>query len=54
MQQILLIFQNSVTYATLSRPTCLLMSEIFPSEHDFHLQTLNERKKILLHAVRLE
>jgi hypothetical protein len=37
VQQILLIFWEKNTYTTLLRPTCLLISEIFPSKPDFHL-----------------
>ena len=36
-QQILLILGGKITYTTLLRPTRLLISEIFPSELDFHL-----------------
>ena len=33
----LIIFLGKNTYTTLLGPTCLLISEIFPSKPDFHL-----------------
>ena len=37
VQQILFFFGEKNTYTTLLGPTCLLISEIFPSKPDFHL-----------------
>jgi hypothetical protein len=37
VQQILLLFGKKNTYTTLLGPTRLSISEIFPSEPDFHL-----------------
>ena len=33
----LIVFRRKNTYTTLLGPTCLLISEIFPSKPDFHL-----------------